>query len=593
MLEPNTVLQGRYRIVSLIAQGGMGAVYQAVDQRLGNTVALKETFFNDEMLLKAFEREARLLAGLRHSSLPVVSDHFSEREGQFLVMEYIPGDDLGAILKKRKDRVPPKGVPKPFDPDEVISWAEQLLDALDYIHTQTVPVIHRDIKPQNIKPTGRGRIVLLDFGLAKGSAGFSQMSGNKSIQAYTPNYAPLEQIQGAGTDARSDLYSLAATLFHLITGVLPPDALSRCLALTRDQPDPLQCANEVCAQAPNAVSAVLYRAMALKREDRYSSAAEMLRSFREAARVAQAASVASQPQITADAPTLVAKRAPALEEGQFTIVKVDDEGRIAHRLEGKARFFREDLGKDVTLEMVSIPAGEFLMGSPADEEGRSGAEGPQHQVALPAFFMSRYTVTQAQWKRVARLPEINKDFDSSPAFFTGNDLPVEQVSWEDAVEFCERLTEATGRNYRLPSEAEWEYACRAFTSTPFHLGPTISTEVANYNGKNPYGKAAAGDSPKATSEVGGYKAANTFGLYDMHGNVWEWCQDRWHESYEGAPADGSAWQKDGDEGKRVLRGGAWGFSAASCRSANRYKFAATGKNYLTGFRVVVIDTTTK
>jgi formylglycine-generating enzyme required for sulfatase activity len=593
MLEPNTVLQDRYRIVSLIAQGGMGAVYQAVDQRLGNTVALKETFFTDEMLLKAFEREARLLAGLRHASLPVVSDHFSEREGQFLVMEYIPGDDLGAILKKRKDRVPPKGQPKPFDPQEVLSWAEQLLDALDYIHTQTVPVIHRDIKPQNIKPTGRGRIVLLDFGLAKGSVGFSQMSGNRSIQAYTPNYAPLEQIQGAGTDARSDLYSLAATLFHLITGVLPPDALSRCLALTGGQPDPLQCANEVCAQAPVAFSAVLYRAMAIKREDRYPCAADMLRALREATRVAQAVSSGLQPEITADSPTVVAKSAPALEEGQFTVVKVDDEGRIAHRLEGKAKFFREDLGKDVTLEMVSIPAGEFLMGSPDGEEGRSAAEGPQHQVALPAFFVSRYPITQAQWRRVSRLPEVRREVDSSPSFFTGNDLPVEQVTWEDAVEFCERLSEATGRRYRLPSEAEWEYACRAFTSTPFHLGPTISTQAANYNGKNPYGKAAAGESPKSTSSVGSYKAANAFGLHDMHGNVWEWCQDTWHENYEGAPADGGAWLTGGDEGKRVLRGGAWGFSAASCRSANRYKFAATGKNYLTGFRVALIDATVK
>ncbi|HEY7545250.1 MAG TPA: formylglycine-generating enzyme family protein, partial [Blastocatellia bacterium] len=271
------------------------------------------------------------------------------------------------------------------------------------------------------------------------------------------------------------------------------------------------------------------------------------------------------------------------------IVKVDEEGQIAHRLEGKANLFREDLGKDVALEMVRIPEGDFLMGSPEDEEGRSSAERPQHEVKLPSFFMSRHCVTQAQWKRVARLPEVNRDFDSSPSFFTGNDLPIEQVSWEDAVEFCERLTQATGRNYRLPSEAEWEYACRAYTSTPFHFGPTITTEVANYNGKQPYGKAARGGSHQATTPVGSYDAANTFGLFDMHGNVWEWCLDLWHDCYEGAPADGSAWQTGGNEGKRILRGGAWGFSASSCRSANRYKFAATGKNYLTGFRVVVID----
>ena len=194
---------------------------------------------------------------------------------------------------------------------------------------------------------------------------------------------------------------------------------------------------------------------------------------------------------------------------------------------------------------------------------------------------------------VSRLPEVSRDLESSPSFHKGDDLPVEQVTWEDAKEFCDRLAKATSRIYRLPSEAEWECACRAWTVTPFHFGPTVTTELVNYNGKNPYGKAPAGESCKSTWSVGQSGFANAFGLYDCHGNVWEWCSDLWHENYNGAPADGSAWIEGGLDAKRILRGGGWGFSASGCRSANRYKFPETGKNYLTGFRIALIDPTIK
>src|SRR5436309_3463523 len=200
MLETGSVLQGRYEILKPIGEGGMGAVYLARDQRLGNTVALKETFFSDTTLLAAFEREARLLAGLRHTALPKVIDHFADN-GQFLVMEYIPGDDLYDMLDASID-------PPPVA--DVLQWADQLLDALDYLHAQEPPIIHRDIKPQNLKLTARNQIVLLDFGLAKGAAGqLSVVTTSASIFGYTPNYAPLEQVQGMGTDPRSDIYALA------------------------------------------------------------------------------------------------------------------------------------------------------------------------------------------------------------------------------------------------------------------------------------------------------------------------------------------------------------------------------------------------
>lgn len=267
MLTEETILQGRYRIIRQLGQGGMGAVYEAIDERLDTTVALKETLFTDEKLRKQFEREARLLARLHHPALPRVSDHFTEGEGQFLVMQYIAGQDLSEMLSTRN---------APFSEAEVARWADQLCDALDYLHTQDPQIIHRDIKPQNLKLTARGQVVLLDFGLAKGSAGqLTAVTTSASIFGYTPNYAPLEQVQGKGTDARSDLYALGATLYHLVTNVKPPDALSRAAAVVNGQDDPLLPANEVCPEVGAAFSNVLAKSMSQKRDDRFAAASDM------------------------------------------------------------------------------------------------------------------------------------------------------------------------------------------------------------------------------------------------------------------------------------------------------------------------------
>jgi serine/threonine protein kinase len=273
MLASDTLLQNRYLVVSPVGKGGMGAVYLAKDQRLRSTVALKETFFEDESLRKAFEREAELLANLRHSALPRVIDHFTEDKGQFLVMEFITGDDLEAMLKRKGGA---------FSPDEALTWADQLLDALDYLHTQQPPIIHRDIKPQNLKLTSRNQIILLDFGLAKGSAGDMSQVAAGSVLGYTPTYAPLEQVHGVGTDPRSDLYSLAATIYHLMTGATPPDALTRASAVLGGKPDPLKPAHELNAQVPPAVSTVLSRAMALHGDQRHADAAEMRKALADA-----------------------------------------------------------------------------------------------------------------------------------------------------------------------------------------------------------------------------------------------------------------------------------------------------------------------
>jgi eukaryotic-like serine/threonine-protein kinase len=267
MLEPETILQERYRILRQLGQGGMGAVYEAIDLRLDTTVALKETLFVEEKLRRQFEREARLLARLHHPALPRVSDHFAEAEGAFLVMQFIGGDDLAEMITRRRG---------PFPLEQVLLWADQLLDALDYLHTQDPQIIHRDIKPQNLKLSARGQIILLDFGLAKGQVGeMSRVTTSASIFGYTPNYAPLEQIQGLGTDPRSDIYALAATLYHLLTNVKPPDALSRAAAIVNGQPDPLLPAHEINAAVGSTVAAVLQRAMAQNRDQRYETAAAM------------------------------------------------------------------------------------------------------------------------------------------------------------------------------------------------------------------------------------------------------------------------------------------------------------------------------
>ncbi len=283
MLEAGALLQGRYRIISQIGKGGMGTVYVARDENLGITIAVKQNFFEDDRLIEAFKREARLLASLRHTALPQVKDYFVDDTGQYLVMEYISGDDLGTILDKRRNKMAPIGEVKPFEVDDVLRWAEQLLDALDYLHTRAESVVHRDIKPQNLKLAERSQIILLDFGLAKGNPlWMTRVTSSGSLYGYTPNYAPIEQIRGVGTDPRSDLYALGATLYHMVTGMPPLDAATRADAFLGGEPDPLRPANELNARVPHGLSAVLKKAMEPHRNNRYSSASEMLKALRGA-----------------------------------------------------------------------------------------------------------------------------------------------------------------------------------------------------------------------------------------------------------------------------------------------------------------------
>ncbi|MFM7219962.1 MAG: SUMF1/EgtB/PvdO family nonheme iron enzyme, partial [Nodosilinea sp.] len=260
---------------------------------------------------------------------------------------------------------------------------------------------------------------------------------------------------------------------------------------------------------------------------------------------------------------------------------------------GQSEYRVENLARGVTLEMVAIPGGQFQMGSPETEAERDGSEGPQHLVTVPGFWMSKYPVTQVQWKAVAAWPKVKQDLNSEPSRFKGNNSPVEQVSWHDAVEFCARLSQKTGQEYRLPTEAEWEYACRAGTTTPFYFGETITSDLVNFCSSYTYGSAPTGRYREQTTNAGSFPA-NAFGLYDMHGNVWEWCLDQWHSNYEGAPIDGSAWldANANENARRVLRGGSWGSLPKNCRSAVRDDNNADGRSYYYGFRVVCLASRT-
>jgi formylglycine-generating enzyme required for sulfatase activity len=262
----------------------------------------------------------------------------------------------------------------------------------------------------------------------------------------------------------------------------------------------------------------------------------------------------------------------------------------------------------MSLEMIKIPSGSFMMGSPKTEAESLDRERPQRQVTIAQFFMGRYPVTQSQWRVVAMLEPVLRKLKLTPSRFQGDKRPVEQVSWYDAMEFCARLSRESQRNYRLPSEAEWEYACRAGTTTPFHFGETISTDLANYNGSDEnygtYGRGIRGESRGETTDVDYFGIANPFGLSEMHGNVWEWCLDPWHDNYQGAPGDGRVWDEQNknendyqnilenlgdllkDNRWRVLRGGSWGSKPRNCRSAYRSRDPAHAAHF--GFRVVCV-----
>lgn len=318
---------------------------------------------------------------------------------------------------------------------------------------------------------------------------------------------------------------------------------------------------------------------------------------------------------------------------KFEVVRVNTSGQIVEQKPGQARGFSQALG-DSLLEMVALPSGQLMVGGEVGDTQGLAEDLPLPSVTLGAFSMGKYPVTQAQWRAVAALPRVKLDLAPTPFFFKGDNRPVEGVSWYDAMEFCARLSAYSGQPYTLPSEAQWEYACRAGTTTPFHVGETITTDLANYHGHYPYGSAPEGPYRALTTEVDRFPA-NAFGLYDMHGNVWEWCLDPYPLGDRGAASSDSPWaigtrgeamasvrtsraglidQSQGQAGLlahplglggsatseppvlpigqghswRVLRGGSWFDGSSHCRCAHRTFLDPLGRNYFGGFRVVSV-----
>ncbi|MDT9221073.1 MAG: SUMF1/EgtB/PvdO family nonheme iron enzyme [Limnospira sp. PMC 1240.20] len=562
-------LAERYYAKSILGQGGFGRTFLAVDDfKPSKPPCVIKQFLPQaqgtatlEKAAQLFDQEAQRLELLgKHSQIPELLAYFTADNRQYLVQEFIEGDTLEQELDNQ-------GI---FTENQIISLLEDLLPVLDFVHQNQV--IHRDIKPENIiRRASDNKLVLVDFGASK-QVQRTSMSVTGTVIGSAAYCAP-EQAMGK-PQYGSDLYSLGVTCLYLLTQVSPSNLY-----------DPLE-AQWVWRehlngnQVSDKLGKILDRLVETVFKKRYQSVAEVLEDL----------------QPSSDG------QKPPTQKFEFDIVTVNSKGQEINRSRGQAECIIEDLGNGVTLEMVKIPGGTFKMGAPSGEAGSSlNKERPQHQVTIKPFLMGKYPVTQAQWRQVASFPKLQRDLNPDPSAFKGLNLPVESVAWYDVMEWCDRLSKRIGKPYRLPSEAEWEYAARAGTTSPFHVGDTLTTDLANYDGNHTYSSGPLGAYRGQTTPVGQFQNANAFGLYDIHGNVSEWCADPWHDSYNGAPSDGGVWDYDNDiryqkpieylvnflesQERRVLRGGSWLFNPVVCRCANRDRGGSDLLYFSCGFRV--------
>ncbi|MCE2906683.1 MAG: bifunctional serine/threonine-protein kinase/formylglycine-generating enzyme family protein [Anabaena sp. CoA2_C59] len=543
------LLDGRYRPIKILGEGGFGRTFQALDEKRLNTPCVIKQFLPQQAgsiaLQKAtelFKQESKRLQELgKHPQIPDLLAFFPEDGRLYLIQEFIDGQNLLQELQNKGTLKEP----------EIKTLLEKLLPVLQFIHDNQV--IHRDIKLENIIKSKNGALFLIDFGVSKETTG-SILTRVGTITG-TPGFAPPEQFRGIVYHS-SDLYSLAVTCVRLLTGHLQEINGVDKLFDTNTMQWQWQKYVSVSQELKDVLETMLQDIPA----NRYQSATEVLAALSNTkARVRQQVSPHSSKQ-SIYSPT--------------NITKIPGNTPLDIN---SALSFTEDLGKGVKLEMIAIPGGTFLMGSPENEVERFSDESPQHEVTVPGFFIGKYQLTQLQYQTI---------MGTNPSYFKGDNRPVEGVGWEDAVKFCQKLNHRTLGNYRLPSEAEWEYACRAGTKTPFHFGDNVTTDLVNYNGNYPYPSAPKGKYREQTTDVGIFPP-NAFGLYDMHGNVWEWCEDERHENYINAPTDGSSWQSRISLGQKVLRGGCWHDYARYCRSACRLKSPCCSRNYFYGFRVVL------
>jgi formylglycine-generating enzyme required for sulfatase activity/tRNA A-37 threonylcarbamoyl transferase component Bud32 len=554
--------KGQYKIIDTLGQGGFGITYLAQDHKRKKQVAIKSlnvSFLKQryrdkygntdsfgEFLAQEqdkFNTEAMVLATFDHPHIvKVYPELFQENGLSCMVMEYVKGKNLEQYLYAN-------GV---FSESAGLEIIKGIGEALIYIHGRNY--LHRDIKPANILLREEdNKAILIDFGLAR-EVNFAELMS--LTNAKTPVFAPPEQFENRSNFTPAlDIYALAATLYVIIAVHEPPfiplpsPYLNAKIML--DMKMAIEPPQKYNSQISQKVNDAILKGMELDYQNRPQSITEWFRFL----------GIQSQNN--------------HLKTFTFEVVTTNEEGSIIKKRNHSANYFVEDLGNGVKLEMVEIPAGTFYMGSPENEVGRNDSEGPQHQVNVPNFFIGKYPLTQAQYQAI---------IGNNPAHFKGNNRPVERVSWNNAVAFCQKLSQKTGKNYKLPSEAQWEYACRAGTTTPFYFGESITPDLVNYDGNGVYAAAPKGQYRKQTTDVGTFPP-NAFGLYDMHGNVWEWCEDDWQENYINAPVNGSALISRSDY--KLLRGGSWNDFPGYCRSACRFNYSLDYHDYdLIGFRVV-------
>ena len=501
--QPNQQLQnGKFTIQKYLGGGGYGETYSAIDTNTNKTVVIKilndinrsKPNFEQEQI--KFVQEAFRLVQCSHPHIVKVHEVINENGLWGMVMEYIRGEDLYVRIDKSGK----------LSEVEALKYINQIGTALEYVHQQGM--LHRDVKPRNIMlRDGKQEAVLIDFGLARE---FDPEKTGSMTNARTEGYAPIEQDERHGKfGAYTDVYALAATLYALVTGETPLPASFRQTGISL--PSPKQRNPNISDVVNNAIM----KGMGLEPNERTQTVQEWLDLLLPKFPQSKSSKVLPFPQKKSEIPKKTSQFSNnnildkiQLQKFKFEYAKIDENLKIT-KYPGQAEGFTENLGNGVTLEMVKIPGGSFIMGAPKDEERSRYKKRPQHKVNIQPFFMGKYQVTQEQYQVI---------METNPSRFEGKKQPVEIVTWFNAVRFCTELFKLTKKQYRLPSEAEWEYACCAGTNTPFHFGETITTDLANLS-----------QSRYQSTDVG-IIPANFFGLYDMHGNAWEWCLDEWHDN---------------------------------------------------------------
>jgi formylglycine-generating enzyme required for sulfatase activity len=627
----------RYRLLKLLGNGGMGAVYLAEHSVMRRLVAIKvinREYTGEPSAVQRFRREIRAAAQLHHAH--IVGAYDAERAGEthFLVMEYIDGVSLDQLLAR-------KG---PLPIAQACEYVRQAALGLQYAHERGM--VHRDVKPHNLIRTADGVVKVLDFGLASVVENDeSNLTGTYAVVGTADYMAPEQAESSRAADARSDVYALGCTLYHLLAGRPPftdSSTLLKLVAHREEAPPPVRALRP---DVPEKLAAVLGRMMAKAPVDRFQTAAEVataLAPFADATAlprprpksrrwlwIATALAALCLAFLAASAAVIVViVRMPDGKETEVTApmgsnVDVDAKRNVTVTPPGEAPAALTEITNNIGMKLKLIKPGTFAMGSAKEEKGRhdrisdGSNEGPQHAVEITrAFYMGAYPVTKGQFAAFVRddvyQTDAEKDGKGSsgwnlatgtweqnpentwrhPGFTQGEDHPVVDVSWNDATAFCAWLSKKEGKTYELPTEAEWEYACRAGTTTRFWCGDEDGSLQGNaniadvsLNEKSPFFTWAVGwdDGYASTSPVGAFKA-NPWGLSDMHGNVWQWCADGYRPYQEEFIKD-----PKGQESSYscVLRGGCWDVAPCSCRSALRLVDGPADRAVTVGFRVVL------